>query len=81
MLVGIPPFYNDDIKVLYSNISKGKLKIPKYLSRDAKNLLTRLMHKDPKKRPNFQQLKAEPFFKKIDWNLLAQKQVMPPNVL
>jgi len=33
MLVGIPPYYNDDIKVLYKNISKGKLKIPKYLSK------------------------------------------------
>lgn len=81
MLVGIPPFYNDDIKVLYSNISKGKLKIPKYLSRDARKLLTSLMHKDPKKRPTFHQLKAEPFFKNINWTLLAKKQVNPPTVL
>jgi serum/glucocorticoid-regulated kinase 2 len=53
MLVGIPPYYNDDIKVLYKNIEKGKLKIPKYLSKEARNLLTRLLHKDPNKRPNF----------------------------
>lgn len=46
MLVGIPPYYNDDIKVLYQNISKGKLKIPKYLSKHAKNILQRVLTKD-----------------------------------
>ena len=51
MLVGIPPYYNDDINVLYQNISKGKLKIPKYLSKTSKNLLLKLLHKDPKRRP------------------------------
>ena len=81
MLVGIPPYYNDDIKVLYSNISKGKLKIPKYLSRDAKGLLTRLMHKDPKKRPTYQQLKVEPFFNGINWEKLSTKSQAPPTVL
>jgi hypothetical protein len=39
MLVGIPPYYNDNIKVLYQNIEKGKLKIPKYLTTEAKKFL------------------------------------------
>lgn len=39
MLVGIPPYYNDNIKVLYQNIEKGKLKMPKYLSSEAKKFL------------------------------------------
>ncbi len=39
MLVGIPPYYNDNIKVLYQNIEKGKLKIPKYLTNEAKRFL------------------------------------------
>lgn len=46
MLVGIPPFYNDNIKVLYENIEKGKLKVPKYLSPKAKKLLPQLLHRD-----------------------------------
>ena len=40
MLVGIPPYYNDNIKVLYQNIEKGKLKLPKYLTNEAKKFLT-----------------------------------------
>ena len=32
-------YYNDNIKILYQNIEKGKLKIPKYLSNEAKKCL------------------------------------------
>ena len=39
MLVGIPPYYNDNMKILYQNIEKGKLKIPKYLSTEAQKCL------------------------------------------
>lgn len=34
MLVGIPPYYNDNLSVLYQNIEKGKPKMPKYLSKE-----------------------------------------------
>lgn len=40
MLVGIPPYYDDNIKVLYNNIERGRLKMPKYLSNEAKKFLT-----------------------------------------
>lgn len=39
MLVGIPPFYNDNMELLYKNINKGKLKLPQYLSTEAKRCL------------------------------------------
>ena len=52
MLVGIPPFYHDNMKILYENIEKGRLKLPKYLSNEAKKCVQRLLHKDPKKRPS-----------------------------
>ena len=78
MLVGIPPFYNDNISVLYQNIQKGKLKVPQYLSRNAKNILYALLNKDPAKRPSMHQLKQDPFFEGIDWVKLAQKKYRPP---
>ena len=52
MLVGIPPYYNDNIKILYQNIEKGKLKIPKYLSNEAKKCLQRMLNRNPSKRNN-----------------------------
>jgi len=35
MLVGIPPYYNDNLNILYNNIEKGRLKLPSYLSSEA----------------------------------------------
>ena len=56
MLVGIAPYYDDDMDILYQNIQKGKLKLPKYLSNEAKRCLQRLLNKDPSKRPSLRQL-------------------------
>ena len=81
MLVGIPPFYNENLDVLYKNIEKGNLKLPGYLSKTSRALLTRLLYRDPKKRPSFDQMKEDPFFTGIDWDLLALKKVPPPKVL
>mmetsp|Transcript_30292 Transcript_30292/g.46305 ORF Transcript_30292/g.46305 Transcript_30292/m.46305 type:complete len:145 (-) Transcript_30292:26-460(-) len=81
MLVGIPPFYDDNMKVLYDNINRGKLKLPKYLSNEAKKLLQKILNKDPKKRPSIDQLISDPFFEEIDWDLLLKKELSPPTVL
>ena len=81
MLVGIPPFYNDNINILYKNISQGKLKIPNYLSKSAKSILLRMLHKEPKKRPTIEQVKQDPFFAGINWTLLGQKRYRPPTKL
>lgn len=78
MLVGIPPFYNDNITVLYNNIQKGKLKIPKYLSKPAKSILLRMLHKEPQRRPTIEQVKKDPFFSGINWDLLTLKRYRPP---
>ena len=75
MLVGVPPFYDDNMKVLYENIEKGRLKLPKYLSGEAQRCLQRLLNKDPKKRPSMQQVMSDPFFADIDWDALEQKKL------
>lgn len=43
MLVGEPPFFDDDISVLYENIKNGKLKFPSGVSKAAKNLIAGLL--------------------------------------
>ena len=39
LLVGLPPYYDDDVTVMYKNIAYGKLKAPKYLSIEARAVL------------------------------------------
>ena len=81
MLVGIPPYYNDNVRILYQNIEKGKLKIPKYLSQVAKKCLMRMLHKNPNKRPTLEQLMQDKFFSEINWKKLEKMDVEPPSIL
>jgi serine/threonine protein kinase len=81
MLVGIPPYYNDNIKVLYQNIEKGKLKIPKYLSSEAKKCLLKMLHRNPNKRPTLESIVHDPFFNGINWKKLEKMQLEPPSIL
>lgn len=38
-LVGFPPYYTENIKELYQSIRSARLQVPKYISKEAKDLL------------------------------------------
>ncbi|KAJ5683345.1 Serine/threonine-protein kinase psk1 [Penicillium macrosclerotiorum] len=65
-------------------IVKQKLVLPYFLGPDAKDLLTRLMRKEPSKRLGYhmpkdlQTIKKHRFFRKIDWAALERREVEPP---
>jgi serine/threonine protein kinase len=42
MLVGLPPFYSEDMQNCYTNILKAELKFPPEISGDARDLLGRV---------------------------------------
>lgn len=50
LLTGLPPFYTNDKKQLFHNILRGHLVIPDHLSPNARDLIQRLLHRDPKQR-------------------------------
>mmetsp|Transcript_3583 Transcript_3583/g.3523 ORF Transcript_3583/g.3523 Transcript_3583/m.3523 type:complete len:90 (+) Transcript_3583:1888-2157(+) len=50
LLIGFPPYYTENIKKLYENIRSAKLQMPSYISPAAKDLLTKLLNKNPKNR-------------------------------
>jgi serine/threonine protein kinase len=83
MLTGLPPFYCRDRDKLFEKIRKGDLTFPKYLSADAKDLLAKLLERDPTRRlgtgeADAGEIKNHPFFKEIQWDALALGQVAPP---
>lgn len=39
LLVGIPPYYSDDIPKMYCQIKRGKLQFPKYMKPAARDLI------------------------------------------
>lgn len=81
MLTGSPPFTGNNNKKIYDKIVANKLKIPFYLSNEAKDLLLRLLKKSPTKRlTNFDTLKKHQFFRKINWKEIETRQFTPPIV-
>jgi len=80
LLSGMPPYYSDNIKELFKNISRGMLQFPKTIKADAQDLIRKLLNKDPNKRPTMSQVKAHVWFRGIDWEELEKKRVRPPRL-
>ena len=76
MLTGLPPFYSQDVQVMYQKIMTAKLVIPETISSDAASLLRGLLERDPSKRlQDPEVIKAHPYFKSIDWKAMTRKEV------
>eukprot|EP01016_Furgasonia_blochmanni_P006881 TRINITY_DN12761_c0_g1_i11.p1 TRINITY_DN12761_c0_g1~~TRINITY_DN12761_c0_g1_i11.p1 ORF type:complete len:376 (-),score=98.17 TRINITY_DN12761_c0_g1_i11:216-1262(-) len=84
MLHGIPPFYHQNQNTMYELIATGKLKFSTsiIISEDAKDLLTKLLNKDQRKRfgcsADFDEIKAHPWFADINFNALLEKKLPTP---
>jgi serine/threonine-protein kinase Psk1 len=84
LLTGSPPFTANNNAKIQEKIVKQKLVLPYYLSADAKDLLTRLLRKEPKKRlganmpKDLQTIKNHRFFRKINWKQLEARELEAP---
>jgi len=84
LLTGGPPFQGNNHAKIQEKIVKSKLVMPYFLGPDAKDLLTRLLRKDPTKRLGANMpkdlgiMKKHRFFRKIDWKLLATRELEAP---
>jgi len=83
MLVGIPPYYSNNKEQLYENIQRGPLKLPNFLSDEARSLLIALLNRNPHKRlgagpngPN--EIRKHAFFKGLDWEAAENKELPVP---
>lgn len=84
LLTGSSPFRaNNDMRIR-EKIVKAKLILPYFLSPDAKDLLTRLLRKEPKKRlgacmpKDMQTIKSHRFFRKVEWAKLERREIEAP---
>lgn len=64
LLVGKPPFDTDGIKSTLTKVVMTDFVVPAYLSMDAKDLLNRLLCKNPKERIHIDDVLQHPFMKK-----------------
>ncbi|KAI9032621.1 kinase-like domain-containing protein [Phycomyces nitens] len=85
MLTGTTPFHSSNKKKTLDAIKNKKLLVPYYISSIAKDLLVKLLRKNPNVRlgngeNGIQQIKSHHFFRKIDWKKLKDRKVTPPIV-
>ncbi len=83
MLVGVPPFYSENVNTMYQKILTAPLRFPNHISADAKSLLEMMLQRDPAKRLgsgplDADEIKVHPFFATINWDDLIAKRVETP---
>ncbi|VUC21441.1 unnamed protein product [Clonostachys rosea] len=80
MLTGLPPFYDENTNEMYRKILSEPLHFSDAVPPAAKDLLTKLLNRDPEKRLGANgsaEIKAHPFFHAIDWRKLLQRKYEP----
>lgn len=84
MMSGKPPFTGNSHKAIQDKILTKKLTLPFYFSMDAKDLLNKLLNKNPIKRfpvdDSWEKFTSHRFFRKINWKKLEEQDesLVPP---
>eukprot|EP01016_Furgasonia_blochmanni_P045974 TRINITY_DN6552_c0_g1_i4.p1 TRINITY_DN6552_c0_g1~~TRINITY_DN6552_c0_g1_i4.p1 ORF type:complete len:526 (+),score=128.19 TRINITY_DN6552_c0_g1_i4:273-1850(+) len=88
MLYGRPPFYNPNKDTTFELIQRAGVKFPDRgdygVSDTAKDLILKLLHKDPGMRlgshADGKEIKSHPWFAGMNWEKLYHKEIAPPFV-
>ncbi|KAJ1676006.1 Serine/threonine-protein kinase [Spiromyces aspiralis] len=81
MLTGLPPFYHENVNEMYRRILEDPLVFPEDMGTRARALLRGLLDRNPVTRlgnNGAAEIKQQPFFAEIDWDLLLNKKYEPP---
>mmetsp|Transcript_25028 Transcript_25028/g.82012 ORF Transcript_25028/g.82012 Transcript_25028/m.82012 type:complete len:540 (-) Transcript_25028:125-1744(-) len=83
MLNSLPPFYDTNLNQMYKKILKDPLVFPSFFSANSKDVLTKLLDRNPETRlgsheSDAEEIKAHPFFAAIDFEKLYNKQIPAP---
>eukprot|EP00658_Telonema_sp_P-2_P079090 TRINITY_DN7568_c0_g2_i2.p1 TRINITY_DN7568_c0_g2~~TRINITY_DN7568_c0_g2_i2.p1 ORF type:complete len:462 (+),score=97.28 TRINITY_DN7568_c0_g2_i2:163-1548(+) len=82
MLVGRSPFQNPDPKKIYRGILRGKVDYEPVVDPTARDLIRRLLIRDPAKRGVYQkgelQTQSHKFFRGVDWDSLYLQEAETP---
>ena len=94
LLYGNTPFFNQDINRMYDLIKSGSISFPKIInidgkekkykvSDDAKDIISKLLEKDPGirlGRKGLKEIKKHPFFSSIKFDSLMKKKIKAPYI-
>ncbi|XP_018101167.2 protein kinase C delta type [Xenopus laevis] len=80
MATGMTPFFEDgNSEKFISSVIRDEPLFPKCLSAEIKDLLHKLLEKDPEQRLGFiKNIRAHPVFHSINWEQLERQEIPPP---
>ena len=77
MILGSTPFYDENKAIMFGRIVSENPYFPPGLDERILDFISRLLTKDPKQRPAFNDLKTHPFFEGFDWDKVYNKEYRP----
>ncbi|XP_072858606.2 protein kinase C theta type isoform X1 [Pogona vitticeps] len=79
MLIGQSPFHGQDEEELFQSIRMDSPFYPRWLDRDARDLLVKLFVREPERRLGVKgNIRQHAFFQEIQWEALEERAVEPP---
>ncbi|XP_054480264.1 protein kinase C theta type [Anoplopoma fimbria] len=79
MLIGQSPFHGRDEEELFQSIRTDNPVYPRWLTKDAKDILIKLFVREPEERLGVKgNIRQHNFFSCTDWTALEQRKVEPP---
>lgn len=83
MLTGQLPFYSEERKVMFRLIVTERVKFPRAVVGETREILQQLLAKNPDRRlgggtTDSEEIMTHPFFAQIDWTDLDRKRILPP---
>ncbi|KAL4625097.1 protein kinase C theta type-like [Arapaima gigas] len=79
MLMGQSPFHGHSEDELFQSIRTDNPFYPRWLSRDARDILIKLFVREPEQRLGVRgNIRQHRFFAAVDWTALEKRQVQPP---
>ncbi|KAL0962836.1 hypothetical protein UPYG_G00346140 [Umbra pygmaea] len=79
MLIGQSPFHGHDEEELFQSIRTDDPCYPRWLTKDARDILIKLFVREPERRLGVKgNIRQHSFFKDTDWSALEKREVVPP---
>lgn len=83
MITGLPPYYSNNRQKLFENIKTQPITLTHNVSPALRSLFEGLFEKKVQLRLGYNgaaDVKAHPWFEKVDWKSLLEKKIKPPFV-
>uniref|UniRef100_A0A672TQW9 Protein kinase C n=1 Tax=Strigops habroptila TaxID=2489341 RepID=A0A672TQW9_STRHB len=79
MLIGQSPFHGQDEEELFQSIRMDNPFYPRWLDKDAKDILLKLFVREPERRLGARgNIRQHAFFQEINWEALEERRMEPP---